>query len=77
MFEFSVSKRVLNSLQIFLVGIVIVLFIKPSFLYDQYGNFKGFGNTDEDNSTSILSFSAIVFFWALISYYIACYAEMQ
>ncbi len=71
------SKRVLNALQFFFIGIVIVLFIKPSFLYDQYGNFKSFGNTDDENTTSVISFSAMVFFLAIVSYYVACYIEMN
>lgn len=60
---FSISLKLTIAFYLFLVS--IILYIKPSFIFDDDGNLKGFGT---GSKKSILPLWLIFFIFAIISY---------
>jgi hypothetical protein len=53
---------------LYLVGIAVVLMVKPEFMFREDGSWKEFGIGRDSNTHTILPLWLFCIFWALISY---------
>ena len=62
------NHRTLYSILFYVLVIVLIIVAKPSFLFDENNQIKQFGVGSENKT--IISMGTIVFFLAIVSYYI-------
>ena len=60
-------KIILLSCLLYLFGVVVILFLKPSFMFDKNGNWKEFGFNQDDRHTWF-PFWLFCILWAILSY---------
>ena len=60
-------KIILLSCLLYLFGVVVILFLKPSFMFDRNGNWKEFGFKQDTNHTWF-PFWLFCIIWAIFSF---------
>jgi hypothetical protein len=60
-------KIILLSTLLYLFGVVVILFLKPSLMFDKNGNWKEFG-FNRDNNHTWFPFWLYCILWAILSY---------
>ena len=65
-------KIILLSCLLYLSGVVVILFLKPSFMFDKNGNWKEFGFKQDTNHTWF-PFWLFCILWGVLSYAITNY----
>lgn len=70
-----VSTRVVYAVLFYVLLSILIILIKPSFIFNEEGNLKHFGTGQDDNKT-IFSFGVFVLLLAIMSFYIFCMIDL-
>lgn len=70
-----ISRKII-ALSLYITIISILFIVKPAMIFDDDGNMKGFDYDTSNNDSSLLSFTILLPFIAILCYFIITVIEM-